>query len=44
MNWFDNFKEDPIIYKKFQHPTMKVDLLLHNNNGSDTDMMVGTLF
>ena len=49
MKWFDNFEEfeeDPITNKiqRFQHPTMEVGFLLHNNNGSDTDMTVGPLF
>ena len=49
MKWFDDFEEfeeEPITAKiqRFQHPTMEVGFLLHNNNDSDTDMTVGPLF
>ena len=41
-----NSNEDSITNKiqRFQHPTMEIGLLLNNNNGSDTDMMVGPPF
>ena len=46
MKWFGNFKEDPITNKiqGSNIPRWKLVFSYTNNNGSNTNMMVGILF